>query len=165
MINIRDYQSLIVHVLQAMGNQYSSPDASSLILRTCVYESKLYYLKQIGDGPARGFPQIKLNTAKDILDRYLGREDKSDLRARIQTLIGFDPVALSSDTYMLDLQLQGNMILGIICCRLKYWMVPHSLPVWDDLKGQARYYKKYYNTAKGKGEMQDFIKIMESYDA
>ncbi|GAG99444.1 unnamed protein product [marine sediment metagenome] len=125
-------------------------------MRTCVYESDLYHLRQMGGGPARGFAQIELGKmgALDILGRYLARNDKDDLRHRVHALIGFDPVALAGDNYMLDLQLQGNIILGIVCCRLKYGMFPKPLPSKDDRIAQGEYYKKYFNTAKGKGTIK-----------
>jgi len=159
MINLSDFKSLVTHVINYMGGPYVSSDAISLVIRTCVYESDLYHLKQVGGGPARGFPQIELNTARDTLGRYLGRQDKDDLRNKVHSLIGFDPVALTEDNYMLDLQLQGNMILGIICCRLMYGMIPEPLPSKHDRAAQGRYYAKLYNTAKGKGSAEEFAKV------
>lgn len=159
MISLSDFKALVVHILDGLGHPYETPDAISLVICTCVYESDLYHLRQLGGGPARGFPQIELSTAKDILERYLGRQDKADLRYRVQSLLRFDPVALAGDNYMLDMQLQGNMILGIVCCRLKYGMIPEPLPSKDDRMDQGRYYAKYYNTAKGKGSAEEFVRI------
>lgn len=165
MIDLDQFRSLVIHTLQAMGPKLCSPEAVSLVLRTCVYESDLYYLRQLGDGPARGFPQVEMNTARDILGRYLAREDKADLRQAVHGLIGFDPVALSKDTYRLDLQLQSNIILGIVCCRLKYWMIPAALPPSDNATAQGKYYKAHYNTAGGKGTVQSFVKKIEGFNA
>lgn len=162
MISLSDFKSLVTHVINYMGGLYVSSDAISLVLRTCVYESDLYHLKQSGGGPGRGFPQIEIGedrTAVDILGRYLRRKDKEDLRHKVQSLIGFDPCALADDNYMLDLQLQGNMILGIVCCRLKYGMFSEPLPSKDDRMAQGEYYSRYYNTAKGKGSAEDFAKV------
>ncbi len=159
MISLSDFKALITHVLNELGGPYVSADAVSLVIRTCVYESDLYHLKQVGGGPARGFPQIELSTAKDILGRYLGLERKAELREKVHTTLGFDPVVLVDDDYQLDLQLQGNMILGIICCRLKYGMIPKPLPSKDDREEQGKYYRQYYNTAGGKGSAEEFVKI------
>jgi len=159
MISLSDYKTLISHVLNELGGPYISPDAISLVIRTCVYESDLYHLKQVGGGPARGFPQVELSTAKDILGRYLGLERKADLRRKVHSILGFDPVVLAGDDYQLDLQLQGNMILGIVCCRLKYGMIPKPLPSKDDREAQGGYYRKYYNTAGGKGSAEEFAKV------
>ncbi len=158
MISLSDFKTLVTHVLNGLGGPYVSADAISLVIRTCVYESDLYHLKQVGGGPARGFPQIELSTAKDILWRYLGLDRKAELRERVHSIIGFDPVSLADDDYQLDLQLQGNMILGIVCCRLKYGMIPKPLPPKDDRKAQGRYYKDYYNSSGGKGTAEDFVK-------
>lgn len=159
MISLTDYKNLITHTLMALGHPYSTTDAVSLVLRTCVYESDLYHLKQVGGGPARGFPQIELSTARDTLGRYLGLERKAELRGKVHALLGFDPVNLTEDEYMLDLQLQGNMILGIVCCRLKYGVIPEPLPSKDDRAAQGRYYRKYYNTDKGKGSAEGFARL------
>lgn len=162
MISLSDFKSLVTHVLNYIGHPYLSPDAISLVVRTCVYESDLYHLKQLGGGPGRGFPQVEIGegkTAVDVLGRYLRRKDKADLRYKIQSLIGFDPCALAGDNYMLDLHLQGNMILGVICCRLKYGMFPEPLPSKDDRLAQGVYYARYYNTAKGKGSAEEFAKV------
>lgn len=159
MISLSDFKALVTHVLNELGGPYISPDAMSLVIRTCVYESDLYHLKQVGGGPARGFPQIELSTAKDILWRYLGLDRKADLRERVHSIIGFDPVSLADDDYQLDLQLQGNMILGIVCCRLKYGMIPAPLPSKDDRLAQGEYYKRWFNTSGGKGDAKDFAKL------
>ncbi len=161
MISLSDFRALVTHVLNELGHPYVSADAISLVVRTCVYESDLYHLKQVGGGPARGFPQIELGDtgARDILGRFLGLERKADLREKVHAALGFDPVALAGDNYQLDLQLQGNMILGIICCRLKFGMFPEKLPSKDDRLAQGRYYKKYYNTSKGKGSAEEFVKV------
>ncbi len=158
MISLTDFKALVTHVLNELGAPYVSADAISLVVRTCVYESDLYHLKQVGGGPARGFPQIEISTAKDILWRYLGLDRKSDLRERVHSIIGFDPPSLADDDYQLDLQLQGNMILGIVCCRLKYGMIPEPLPPKDDRLAQGRYYKAFYNTSGGKGSAEAFAR-------
>jgi len=159
MISLTDFRALTTHVLNELGHPYVSADAISLVIRTCVYESDLYHLKQVGGGPARGFPQVELSTAKDILGRYLGLERKVELRQRVHVILRFDPVPLADDDYQIDLQLQGNMILGIVLCRLKYGMIPEPLPSRDDRMAQGRYYKEHYNTSGGKGASEGFVKV------
>ncbi len=146
-------------MLKAMGPRYSSADAVALVVRTNVYESNLYHLRQRGGGPARGFAQVEPSTAKDILGRYLGLERKADLRSVISGILGYDPVELAGNADMLDLQLQGNLILGVICCRLKYGMVPSPLPAENERMAQGEYYKRYYNTSGGKGGAVEFAKM------
>lgn len=159
MISLSDFRALVTHVLNELGHPYVSADAISLVVRTCVYESDLYHLKQVGGGPARGFPQVELSTAKDILGRYLSLERKSELRHRVHATLGFDPVILADDDYQLDMQLQGNMILGIVCCSLRYGMIPEPLPAKNDREGQGEYYREHYNTAGGKGSAEEFVKV------
>ena len=102
MISLTDFKALTTHVLNELGHPYATADSISIVVRTCVYESDLFHLKQVGGGPARGFPQIELSTAKDILGRYLGLERKAELRAKVHATLGFDPVPLADDDYQQD---------------------------------------------------------------
>lgn len=157
--HLDDFKKLTARVLRAMGPRYSSADAQALVVRTHVYESNLYHLRQWGGGPARGFAQIEMTTALDILGRYLARSSKAELRERIAMILGYDPVELAGNIEMLDLQLQGNLILGIIICRLKYGMIPSPLPAENERMAQGRYYKTFYNTSGGKGGAMEFAKM------
>ncbi len=157
--HLGDFSALTARVLKAMGPKYSSADALALVVRTHVYESNLYHLRQRGGGPARGFAQIEMSTALDILGRYLGLKRKAELRATVSGILGYDPVELAGNSDMLNLQLQGNLILGIICCRLKYGMIPAPLPEANERMAQGEYYKRYYNTSGGKGGALEFAKM------
>ncbi len=159
--HLGDFKALTARVLQAMGPRYSSHDAVVLVVRTHVYESNLYHLRQRGGGPARGFAQIEMSTALDILGRYLARPSKAELRAVISGILGYDPVDLAGNSDMLDLQLQGNLILGIIVCRLKYGTIPAPLPAENERMAQGEYYKRFYNTSGGKGGAMEFAKMAE----
>lgn len=156
MIHVPDMQRLIGNVLAGMGDKFASPDAVTLILRTGAVESEYFYQRQLGEGPARSFWQVEPPTARDILGRYLEREDKGNLKMRVQHLLGFQVQWLLEDRDRLDMQLQGNELLGIICCRLKYWPVPEAIPHARYVDLQAAYWLKWFN-AGGRGSIEHFI--------
>ena len=124
-----------------------SEDARSLIYRTGKAESDYKTLQQYGGGPALGFFQMEPNTALDIWDNYVMYRPK--YREKLYAL-GFDEGAL-------EFCLLSNIGLQAAFCRLHYRRVPSALPKEDNLKAQAKYWKKYYNTHLGKGTIKHFM--------
>jgi hypothetical protein len=51
--------------------------------------------------------------------------------------------------------------MSILFCRLRYLVVKEPIP--KDLEGQANYWKVYYNSAKGKGKPEEYIKNYLKY--
>ena len=102
------------------------------------------YIHQI-NGPACGVYQMEPATARDILDNYLAY--KLDLAAEVRSL------------YISNLSLEDNLTMNFAwataMCRIHYLRVKESIP--DTLEGRAAYWKKYYNTSKGKGFTCDYI--------
>lgn len=156
MIHIPDTQRLIGAILSGMGEKFAHSDAVTLVLRTGAVESDYFYQRQLGEGPARSFWQVEPPTARDILGRYLQREDKGNLKLRVQHLLGFQVQWLLEDRDRLDMQLQGNEILGIILARLVYWPYPKPIPHARYVDLQAAYWLKFYN-AGGRGSIEHFI--------
>ena len=124
-----------------------SEDARSLIYRTGKAESGYNTLIQYGGGPALGFFQMEPNTALDIWDNYVMYRPK--YREKLYAL-GFDDGALK-------FCLLSNIGLQAALCRLHYRRVPSALPKADNLKAQAKYWKKFYNTEAGKGTIKHFM--------
>ena len=57
-----------------------------------------------------------------------------------------------------ELMAQGqpfNIAAQIAMCRLHYRRIPKPLP--SSAKGQAKYWKKYYNSSAGRGTVEDFL--------
>ena len=50
-----------------------------------------------------------------------------------------------------------DLALATIMCRLYYSRIKEPLPRAGDLPAMAAYYKRYYNTPKGKATEQQFI--------
>ena len=124
-----------------------SEDARSLIYNTGKVESGYRTLQQYGGGPALGFFQMEPNTALDIWDNYVMYRPK--YREKLYAL-GFDDGALK-------FCLLSNIGLQAALCRLHYRRVPSALPKADNLKAQAKYWKKFYNTEAGKGTIKHFM--------
>lgn len=122
--------------------------AEELVLGTALQESDgLRHLRQIGGGPGCGFWQIEPKTGDDLYTRITAR-DSMIARAlqdtRGQTLI----------THALT----GNLMFGAMICRLKYRDDRQPIPPAGDLEAQAAYWKRVYNTERGKGRVEDYIR-------
>tara|TARA_R110002020_G_scaffold104770_2_gene244907 strand:- start:544 stop:978 length:435 start_codon:yes stop_codon:yes gene_type:complete len=121
-----------------------TPEAIELIISTGKAESGYRALEQ-KKGPALGYFQIEPNTIDDVLDNY------AKYRPEImQTLV--DLGLIHGDEHF---SVMSNIALQVAFCRLCYRRVPEKLP--PNLKGMASYWKKYYNTAKGKGTIKHFL--------
>ena len=124
-----------------------SEDARSLIYKPGKAESGYKTLQQYGGGPALGFFQMEPSTCRDIWDNYVMYRPK--YRDKLYSL-GFDDGTL-------EFCLLANIGLQAAFCRLHYRRVPSVLPKSDDLEGQAKYWKKYYNSHLGKGTITQFM--------
>jgi len=134
--------------------------AELLLLGTALVESNLSALKQYG-GEALGVYQIEPETHDD-LSRYL--DSKPTLRVKVSFLstagavFPFDRQLVG---FPFDKQLVGNLYYATAMARVKYWMIPAALP--DDIQGWAAYWKRYYNTAQGKGDPAEFVRRLEPF--
>ena len=104
-------------------------------------------MRQFNAGPARGVYQIEPATHDDIVMRYLKR--RTALRERVDVLVAPEPSRID--------QLATNLAYATAICRLRYWMDPKPLPEADDIEGLGRYWKRVYNTARGKGKVAEFV--------
>ena len=122
-----------------------SEEACLLVVGTAIQESRLHYLKQIPSGIAKGICQMEEATHDDIWDNFL--KYKPEIKERL--------LGLTNQSMDLVDQLKGNLYYAVAMCRIHYYRVSEALP--NDLKGMARYWKKYYNTELGKGTVEEFI--------
>lgn len=124
-----------------------SPDAVELLMGTCAQESAMgKYRRQLGGGPALGVFQMEPATFRDIAENYLNH--RPDLKEKILKLSGVDALDNPDD-------LVFNDRLAVCMARVHYLRVKEAIP--SDLDGWARYWKKYYNTPKGKGTEYEFV--------
>lgn len=123
-----------------------------LLLGTMAQESAFgKYKRQLNNGPALGVFQMEPDTFNDILDNYISY--RPDLYLEIKSI---SKVNRLYPEYLVD-----NLKLAIVFARLQYYR--HSEPLPRDLPGMARYWKKYYNTYKGKGTIDQFILNYKTY--
>ena len=124
--------------------------AVKLLLMTAAHESRFgTYLKQIG-GPARGVFQMEPTTEQDIWSNFL--RYKRPLYTKITRVV--------PETSDFD-QMSTNLVYQIAMARVHYWRVPEPLP--ETTEGCAEYWKKYYNTHKGKGSADSAIMAYNFY--
>ena len=128
--------------------EMDSEAARSLIYRTGKAESGYVALEGYGEGnPALGFFQMEPNTAIDIWNNYVAYRTK--YKYKLQEL-GFRYEDL-------EFCLLSNIGLQVAFCRLHYRRVPDALPKASDLEGQAKYWKKFYNSHLGRGTIKHFM--------
>jgi hypothetical protein len=148
--NKTQFQNLIERVLRGIG--YYSPEATQLLLGTAAQESAFgTYLVQKGSGPARGPFQMEPTTEKCIWENYLAH--RFDLRTQ---LIMDSGVSMPS-----PLDMETNLLYSIAMARIHYLRKPGAIP--KDLEGQAKYWKKFYNTELGKGAVEEYIENYRRY--
>ena len=122
-------------------------EAVDLIYKTGMAETGYKHLKQMGGGPAIGFWQVEPATLIDILDNYV--KYRPNLEKGLKSL-GFS----RNDV---ETRVMSNIALQVAFCRLKYKRDKYPLPLIGDLQGQAKYWKRVYNTKLGKGTIKHFM--------
>ena len=125
--------------------------AERLLIGTALAESGLHWIHQV-NGPAGGPYQSEPPTTIGNLT-WLSMS-KPDISARIRSLFMRWPLDVQTEIH-------GNLYLATAMCRIHYLRVEERLPSADDLGGMAAYWKKYYNTSRGKGTVHEFIRKAE----
>tara|TARA_Y100001938_G_scaffold148890_1_gene233919 strand:- start:1613 stop:2077 length:465 start_codon:yes stop_codon:yes gene_type:complete len=145
---IKEIKSIVEYALYKIDSY--SDDALALVVRTGMAESGYRALKGYGEGnPAIGFWQIEPATLNDMIDNYI--HYRSHYKKNLISLgINFE-----KDTKM---SVMSNMAVQAALCRLHYRRDKDPIPSWDDLEGQASYWKRVYNTVEGRGTIQHFMK-------
>lgn len=152
-IAVKQFREYIVTpVLQYLDMH--SEAAVRLLLGTAAEESRFDFVKQLGDGPALGLYQMEPATHDDIWDNYL--RFRGVLKDKVLFAVG----AVWNEKYDLALKLIGDNYYATAMCRLHYRRIKAPLPEKDDIEGMGIYWKKHYNTHKGKGTVEKFV---ESY--
>jgi hypothetical protein len=151
MIDKKQFLELIIKpALDHLGA--NSKAAEELLLGTALQESRLTYIKQLGNGPALGVFQMEPATHDDIWNNFL--KFKSDLRTKVSILAStanFKNGAVHSSELIWNLKYAAAM------CRVHYLRVPEKLPAAGDIQAQAQYWKKYYNTHLGRGTAVEYM--------
>lgn len=151
MLDPQQFREYIVRpTLQYLG--LWSAAAENLVVGTAIQESGLRYVDQLspGPGPAYGIYQMERATYEDLL-RWVQRE-KPALAGRLEALKGVWPTGVE--------QLTSNLAYGAAMCRVHYLRAlgDQPLPEPSDIHGLSKIWKRSYNTYKGKGRPEQFVR-------
>ena len=137
--------------------------AHALLLRIAAVESRLEWRRQRRDGPGSGWWQVEPLTAADMLS-WMAMRRHWRAWARILCPSGAADRYFAADVGAHDwasIELQQRLIVDpFFACqmaRVKLWRAPDPLPIQGDVRGQARYWKRHYNTELGAGTIEDFL--------
>jgi len=149
MINAEQLRKyVVIPELKRLG--LHSKAAENLVMGTAAQESKMgEYLKQLGDGPARGIFQMEQATEKDIWINYLAYKPK--LRDKVLA------ITATKTPYYQD-EMLYNLRYAAAMCRIHYLRKRGSLPDHDDVEGLGSYWKDHYNTYLGRGTVEEFVR-------
>ena len=148
------------------GTRKPTPDygeaVARLLMGTAAQESRLVYRRQIGydidhDGGAWGLWQTEIAAVSDSL-RVL--RERPDIRERSAAwLLGYGrhdmPGILAMGGHGVMRLIHDLDPFACLMARLHYMRFQQAVP--RDLRGQALYWKKYYNTSLGKGQPEQYI--------
>lgn len=153
MFDINQFKDLIIAPALNDLNLYSD-DAVELLVFTCAAESAGgTYLHQ-KKGVALGVYQCEPATYQDIWVNYIFRNYA--IMSRLQ--LNFNVVNIPEpERLVYDLRFASAI------CRIHYRRVPDELPSKDDVNGMWDYYKKFYNTEKGKAKKEACLKAYEKF--
>ena len=144
---IKEIKEIVEYALYRIDSY--SDDALAMVVRTGMAESGYRALKGYGEGnPAIGFWQIEPATMNDMMKNYI--HYRSHYKKKLISL----GMNFEKDTI---LSVMSNMAVQAALCRLHYRRDKDPLPSWNDLEGQARYWKRVYNTFEGRGTVEHFI--------
>ena len=145
----------LTHLQNGLDLVLNSEAAINLMLGTAAQETNLgKYLHEI-KGSALGIYQIMPRT-NDLVLKLLNRE-YPQLYTKV-TLLKVSDSAISENE-----ELKFNLYYQTAIARCVYYSIKESLPLADDLYALAAYWKRYYNTEKGKGKVCDFIRNYKKY--
>ena len=157
MINPSQMKGLIKRVLQKID--LYSPEAAEFIYNIGLVESKYVYLEQI-KGPARGMFQCESWVGVDIIKNYL--QYRPDLMKLVASTCYLDWSYFTAPKEKdWEYILTTNIAAQIVFCRLHLRRIPRKLP--KTLEEQAKQWKVYYNTAKGRGTPEKYCEIVQKY--
>jgi len=155
MINPRQFRDLIIRpTLEYLD--MGGLAAERLLLGTALAESRLSYLAQWPEGPAKGVYQIEEETEIDIWLNYLTYRDQ--LRDKVNALGCLFPSSILNKREGHS-QAEGNLYYATAMCRIHYRRVPEKLPDKDDAMGMALYHKKFYNSELGKADPEESVEF------
>ena len=135
----------VLHQLESAGIP-RTVNAYDLVFETGQAESGYRALEGYGEGnPAVSFWQIEPATVRDIWENYI-----SYRKPMIEAVY---KLGLIEDKKVFSVL--SNIALAAAFCRIHYRRMPGAIP--ENMPERAAYWKKFYNTYKGKGTVDHYI--------
>lgn len=133
-------------VCNALGNG-SNDVANEFIYRIAKAETGAGTIKDTTINSAgNGLYQFDKLPFYDNVSRYTQRDIDKCIK-----YLSIDPTKTTWE------ELQTNILKGTIACRLHFKPYREEIP--KDIVGQAKYWKRYYNTLAGKGSVKHFLEM------
>jgi hypothetical protein len=149
-IQARDLMNVVIKPsLNAFGA--FQDNVGQLLLGIAAQESQMgSYLKQI-EGPALGVWQMEPATHRDIHQNFLVY--RPELRSNIYMVCGME----DDNQIPPDSTMAFNLCYGCAMARVKLLRSKDPLPFFNDIAGQAIYWKNNYNSLAGKGDVAAYL--------
>jgi len=152
LVKLEHAHDMAVAVCDVLGHS-STGCAVKLLLETAAQETKLGgYRDETAYAAGSGLCQFDRIAFEDVQRRV------RDVHAH-RVLVAFG-INVRAVKYR---ELEHNPFLSLIFCRLFYLLIPEAVPV--TLQARAEYWKRYYNTASGKGKAGEYIASAEMVSA
>lgn len=143
-----------------------------LLFGTCAQESALVWTRQRSvrwEGPSGGFSRWQLETGS-IGDSLVLVRKRTALSRNCGDILFGDPNApddalsrMPVESVLWGMRMDSGDPLGCVFARLHYMRV--AAPVPERIEDQAAYWKRYYNTALGKGTAAQYVQNWARYCA
>jgi len=147
MLNRKQLREVVIRPALVEINAYSN-EAEELLFGICAVESLGgTYLKQV-NGPALGIYQMEPRTYNDLYHNYLKfRPEKLKKILKVNQY----------SCYPKPISLIYNLKFATQIARTQLLRFESPIPNYKDVEGLARYWKNFWNTYRGKGNVEDFI--------
>lgn len=148
----KDIREYIIRPTLQVVDMWSDA-AEVLVYGTGMVESGFNAIRQT-TGPALGFYQCEPATYKD-LGQYIRINFAKGLLDKILSACYYECMPVD------PAELMSNIKFATLICRIHYWRVRAKLPNANDANGLASYHKMYYNSAKGKADVERNTEIFQ----
>lgn len=128
----------------------------SMLVGTACAETAFCTFRDGYEKEGRGAYQFDSVRFGDVRE-YIMRKPELSEKINVEFGVDFNMTGFS-------LILDYSFLVSTIACRVGYMMIPEPLPRHDDLTAQAKYWKKYWNSAAGKGTPEHYIKMYRSHN-
>lgn len=133
-------------------------DSSVVLMDGTIAQESDYgrYTTQLGGGPALGLCGVEPRTEIWLVEDYLERRGKEELKQIVMSFLVTTEDNVSRETR--HAQLETNAFYCVAVGRVLLWTKPEPLPPASDLFANGQYWKAHYNTPAGAGTAGEWVK-------